>query len=46
METSKRFYVYSMDAILINSENFRKNYLHGLILALSDKLNLKILKIS
>lgn len=33
-----------MDAILINSENFRKNHVCGLIFALNDKLSLKRLR--
>lgn len=30
-----------MDAILINSENIRKNHFCGLVFALNDKLSLK-----
>ena len=33
-----------MDAILINSENIRKNHFCGLIFALNDKLSLKRLR--
>ena len=33
-----------MDAILINSENIRKNHFCGLVFALNDKLSLKRLR--